>query len=292
MTQNIHIILTQCDTGSPETIAHMKERIRRQLKNLDNIEIFEVVNVSMKKRNGKMVNPYGKEKIAERVFELLLKDIAYKLSYNYANKLWWSLFRMVGEGFSELDDFVDETVKFATLIDFVKDEDKTWKILDERMEDVFLQIEDKTEIIKKQTDEQFTEILRPVSQLYSSYMGSVTNSYIENAGLTFSDSLEWMDVEWIETLDEDMLALKAFPRTGKYIIENEDFPDDDSIIEAIGMVGNAIGDLLSMKKNVKKALEELQEKIVCQVIPSRQAIQAEAYKRIIAYMKPDTMGEM
>lgn len=287
LTQHIHVIITQCDTAKPESIANMRRTISEKLGNTENIEFFEVVSVSMKKRNGQVVESRGKEEISERVFDLLLEDISYKLSSDYAKILWNSLVDMIDGIFYDLDSFIDKTVKLKTLGRLIMDADETMDSINTRMDELFERVGENMEIIQKQTDERFMKILRPAAQLYNSYWGVVTNSYVENAGLAFSDASAWMDTDWMdEWADSGLLMAKMFPKVGRYMDGNGELPDDSSIFELLGIIGAGVGDLFSLKKNLKRAMQECKWRFI-QGIPSQDEIQAKAYERIVEYMKPD-----
>lgn len=290
LSQHIHIIITHCDACTPENIANMRRTIAEKLGDMENVQIFEVVCVSMKKRNGQVVEPRGREIISERVFDLLLKDVAYKLSFDYALTLWNAWHQLVDDVFAEMDSFVDETVKFGTLLKIIKDDTRASENIDSRMEEIFSQLNENIEIIKKQTDERFNKILYPVAQLYASYRNTVTDSYVEGAELTFSDTFNWLDTDWMDELDDAALFAKVLPRLGKYMDANGEFPDGDnnSTGELLCMIGAGIGDLFSLKKNIKNVLQEMKWELKNQSIPSQSEIQAKACEQIVAFIKQDT----
>lgn len=293
LTQHIHIIITHCDSATPETIANMRRLIAEKLGNTKNIEIFEVVSVSMRKRNGQIVEPRGKEEISEQVFDLLLEDISHKLSSDYAKALRHSLVALFDRMFSEIDEFLDETIRVKTLFglikDAVKDTDEMMDRLESRL-DNFLgeQFDEDIERIQKQTDERFTKILRPVAQLYNSYYGVATNSYVERAELAFSDTMGWMDTDWVDEITEQDVIAKVLPKLGRYIDGDFEIFDNDSISlsEILKMIGAGVGDLFSLKKNLKHALREFYWSL-CQSIPTQDEIQAKACEQIVNYIRPN-----
>ena len=65
-------------------------------------------------------------------------------------------------------------------------------------------------------------------------------------------------------------------------------PDNDNIsfFELIGMIGGGIGDLFSLKKNIRSAFYEMQEGML-KSLPSEEEVQQEAYERIIQYMRQE-----
>ena len=108
LSQHVHIILTHCDACSKETIRRMRQRILDCLDNQTGIEIFEVVSVQKEKRNGDIVYPRGKEIIVERVFDLLLEDIANKLSLDYASTLTLAIYHDIFDVFNKLGCQIQE----------------------------------------------------------------------------------------------------------------------------------------------------------------------------------------
>lgn len=287
LTQHIHIIITQCDAASPEKIATMRHTIAEKLGNMENVEIFEVVSISMTKRNGQVVEPRGKEEISERVFDLLLKDIAHKLSSDYAKTLRDSLIGSIDRMRWDLNDFFDETITAKTLFRLIKNSDKTMDRIDARMDEVLGQVENNLESIQQRTDEKLTEILRPVAQLYNSYWGITTNSYVEGAELDFPDVFEGMDTDWLDKITERDFMTNVLPKLGRYINEDGELPGNSSIAEILKMVGAGVGDLFRLKKNLKDALWKLCWNPFYKSIPSQEEIQAKAYERIVNYIKPD-----
>ena len=288
LKQHIHIIITHCDNNkaTQENILKMKEKIKSDLVDTSNIEIFEVVSIKKKNLIGKSVEPSGKEVIAERVFDLLLEDIAYKLSNEYAEKLRNSIEQIVYRAFSKLDDFIEKKFKLGTLIDFIKDPDETEDNLNTHMEEVFSELEDDMDYIIEKTDEEFSEILKPAAELYSSYYGVVSESdFVKYACLDFSD-FDWIETDWMDDLDSNKLMLKIMPNISKYMDDNGNFQDDNlSFFGMIEMIGGGIGDMFNLKKNFKNTLREFKYDFLYNVIPSQSEIQEDAYKKIIDTLK-------
>ena len=287
LKQHIHIIITHCDNNkaTQENILKMKEKIKSDLVDTSNIEIFEVVSIKKKKLIGKSVEPSGKEVIAERVFDLLLEDIAYKLSNEYAEKLRNSIEQIVYRAFSKLDDFIENKFKLGTLIDLIKDPDETEDDLNTHMEEVFSELEDDMDDIIEKTDEEFSEILKPAAELYSSYYGVVSESdFVEYICPDLSD------FDWIETdlydVDSNKFMSKIMPNISKYMDDNGNLQDDNlSFFEKIGMFAGGIGDIFNLKENFKNILREFKYDFLYNVIPSQSEIPEDPYKKIIDILK-------
>lgn len=294
LSQHIHIILTHCDACSADQISHMRERIRTAVGLFDGIEIFEVISVHKKKRNGQVVEPCGKEIIVERVFDLLLEDIATRLSRDYARTLHQSLVYLVDETFSDLRKFVENTIKFKTLVDIIKDTDDTFeRLLDERMDQVMAQLDERMEDLQRQTDAKFQKILMPVIQLYTSYMHIVTLSgsgYIEGAGLDFNNVIQWMDVDWMDEISEKTLGTMLLPNLAQYMDSSGEFMvDDPSILDIFRIIGAGVVDIFQLKKRILRVLDQMQFYITYRAIPSQETIQKKVCQRIVRHFRPRFM---
>lgn len=280
LTQHIHIILTHCDTCKEDRIVRMKERIRSLLGKLDNIEIFEVVCISKKKRNGEIVQPRGKEIVSERVFDLLLEDIADKISKNYASCLRKSMIDGANFALQKAEKFVDNTIRLKTLIEYIQDSESA----EQRVDAYADQLQQEIENAIDNTNQRFSKILQPVAQLYTSYWSVVTDSFTEDAELDFES---FVDIE--EFIDVNDLGKTLFPNMYKkgYMDEDGEFIDidDEAIGEIITALALGIGDLLNMKKNMKKYFRKVHKQFIGS-IPKETTLQQKTYERIIEYIKP------
>lgn len=283
LTQHIHIILTHCDTCEADNIRRMRERILEQLGDVENIEIFEVVCVGKKKRNGTEVHPYGREAVSERVFDLLLEDIAHKVSINYAYSLRKSMVDGADFTLSKAEKFINKTFSLRTLIDFIQDADETGSHLDTYIEEMDQEIETAID----NTNRRFMQILQPATQLYTSYYATVTGSFVEAAQLDFES---FVDVDGIfdGVMDEKLFFKKIMPNMYKmgYMDEDGDFIEleDESGVEMIKAIVTGISDLLSMKKNLKKFCYDVHQQFI-KSIPSESELQKKAYTRIVNFIR-------
>ena len=154
------------------------------------------------------------------------------------------------------------------------------------MDEVFSKLEDDIEDIKEKTDEEFSEILKPAAELYSSYYGVVSEvDFVKYAYLDFSN-FDWIETDWMDDLDSNKFMSKIMPNISKYMDDNGDFQDDNlPIWEMIKMIGGGIGDIFNLKKNLKNTLSEFKYDFLYNVIPSKSEIQEDAYKKIIDALK-------
>ncbi len=280
LTQHIHIILTQCDTCKEDSIVHMKKRIRSLLGSLNDIEIFEVVCISKKKRNGEIVQPRGKEIVSERVFGLLLEDIAYKVSLNYAFSLRKSMIDGADFALEKAEKFVNDTIRLKTLIDYIQNAERT----EERVNTYADQIQQDIEAAIDRTNQRFKQILQPVAQLYISYWATVTGSFVEDTRLDFESFVDFDG--FFEEKDFEKALMPNMYRKG-YIDEAGEFidVDDESGVEIIKAIVTGIGDILSLKRNLKKFCRKTHKQFI-ESIPTESELQRKAYERIVEFVKP------
>ncbi len=271
LSQHIHIILTHCDSCSENDIRDMKNKIMSDLGNLDNIEIFEVVSISIKKRNGTEVKPCGREEVSERVFDLLSEDISRRLSVKYASELRWSLSNIADDTLRHLNRIIDETANLRTLIDIFNGSD-----LNSELDNYSDKVENDIENAIKNTDRKFNEILQPLANMFASYKSEVSAA---DLSLNFSD---WNFDEinyWINGLDVDDLMEKVMPNTAKFA--DTDF-ENESLFSMAKMLFGGISDLLKIKKRLKSACSDMCYDFK-RHIPTEEKIRDEAYERILDF---------
>ena len=185
--------MTNCDGFDRRTLDEKKDFIKRQLSVLGgNVHIFEVVSVNMKKRNGDIVVPRGKEEISASVFRLLWQDISSKISKEYAAELRRSL---VGSIYQMVDKSKKETARIFSLpgiIQVLRDE----SFADNRLDSLDPEFD---EIIES-CNNKYNDILKPVSDLFISYSGTVCDtSFADKVMLDYNS---WFpDIDSIDTDD-------------------------------------------------------------------------------------------
>lgn len=277
LSQHIHIILTHCDSCSEDTVKRMKNEIMADLGYPNNIEIFEVVSIGIKKRNGQEIEPCGKEIISERVFDLLIEDISHRLSDKYADTLLGSLKSVAINTLNYFNRIIDETANLKTLIDiFSGDGD-----LDSELGDYAEKIETNVENAIEDTDRKFNEILKPLAEMYASYRGEVVDSIADSADLNLLDwSFDGLE-DWMDNLDVDDLMAKIMPNVSKYA--DNDF-EDESIGSMFKMIFGGISDLLKIKKRLKSACNDMYYDFM-RHLPDKSEVQETAYERLVEFFK-------
>lgn len=284
ISQHVHIILTKCDIVDSKTVQNMKNTIKKDLGN-DDIDIFEVVSVNKKFRDGSVSERCGKEVLSEQVFRLLWEDIADKISADYAQSLRGEFIAFADDTLEKAEELVNKTVRFKTLVEAIKDSDKA----SDDVEKLLKNMEDNLSDTVKESNRKFNEILKPAAKLYSSYKGVITESFAEDIELSFDD---WEYTEWssfLKSFDEVELSKKVFPNLVKQgFMKDGDFIDMDmdtlTLRQLLKMMTSGVGDLLTLKGRLKKLCKSVHKEFVAS-IPFEEQIKEEAYKRIIDYVK-------
>lgn len=282
--QHVHVIITHCDGQSEDALRGMRKRIIEKLENSDNIEFFEVVSVNEELADGTITEQRGREEVYDRVFNLFWEDIAYKLSFDYARSLRGAFVDVADKILFKVENMIDSSVKLKTLIDIIKNEDNLDDIADKLLEELEQDLNDTQE----KTDRRFNKILQPAAQLYSSYKGEVMNSFAEDAQLAFGDwdVEEWTDVFGLLEADNTFMN-KLFPKMAKkgYINEDGDIADvdDASVWEIIKMISAGVGDLMKLKKNLKKLCRDIHGEFL-HSLPTVSELQTVVRERVVCYI--------
>ena len=276
LSQHIHIILTHCDSCDNSVIQQMKEKIMNSLDNPKHIEIFEVVSIEMKKRNGQEVHPRGKEEVSERVFDLLIEDISHKVADEYADSLLNSLMAIARDMLTSMNRKIDETANIGTLISIFNNDGS----LDSDLDNYLERLESGIEKAIENTDEKFNDILQKLAKLYASYKNSVAEDYIvDAANLNLSDwSFDGLD-DWWDNLDADDMMSKIMPNTAKYA--DNDF-ENESLFSMVKIIFGGVSDLLKIKSRLKNACQDMYNDFM-RHLPNKSEVSCEAYERIVEF---------
>lgn len=272
ISQHIHIILTHCD-GHEEFIEEMRNTIFEKVGVKDNVKIFGVVSIEKRKRNGTVSYRRGKEKIEESVFALLWSDICTKISEKYATEAHEKSIQFINEFFEELIKIVDDFLKLFNIVRYLSDDTKFSKEVEPKIDAMMQKYEERVDKI----NQKYNEILTPVRQMFESYKGVVEPNYVQNNDLDFC--LDLLDGE--DFLDIDDIAKSVAPNLEKldlFDIENA------SVWETLGSIFGACGDLLSLRKNVKKYFSDEKIRFLNKVTPKSE-IQKTAYEKMIASVR-------
>lgn len=236
ISQNIHIILTNCDDPKKvkAQIDGMKEKLKRELG--ENTHIYEVCSVEITKRGGRKVMPYGKEEIIKGVFDLLWSDICWKVAEDFTKMIKPKLDDFLGQKKEEIDELIEKNISFWKTMMAIKDGRELNRNLEEVLEKYSLEYEDEIAIYGKILNEK----LKEVKTFYSAYYDVVLNGEDVIEDISFDFQSELLDLEEI------------FERSEMNQIFN-DLDKEDSGIAELFRAGKAI---LQIKKHIKKIADD------------------------------------
>lgn len=260
ISQNIHIIMTNCDGFDRRTLDEKKSFIKRQLSGLGgNVHIFEVVSVNMKKRNGDIVVPRGKEEISASVFRLLWQDISSKISKEYATELRRSLVDSINQMFDKMKKETAQIFSLPGMIEMFKDESK----LDARFDSV----EKECNKIIESCNNKYNDILKPVSDLFISYSGTVCDtSFADKAMLDYNS---WFSD--IDDIDADALIEKRF----SHLLSGEMNNFWDFLCD--------VGEFVTVLPRINGAINEIRD-IIMKRIPSESNIEKSTNDKLMKFL--------
>lgn len=236
ISQNIHIILTNCD--DPEKakaqINGMREKLNRELG--ENTHIYEVCSVEITKRGGRKVMPHGKEEIIKGVFDLLWNDICWKVAEDFTkNIIRPQLAYFLKQKKKEIDELIEKNVSaFKTIKAALNDVDIE-ECLEEISEKYNREYEDKIADFGKQLNEK----LKEVREFYSAYYDVVLEGQDIAEDISFDFQCELFDLE-------DVFEKSEFKKISD-ILENEEIG-----FKELFRVGKA---LLQLKKHIQELVD-------------------------------------
>lgn len=280
ISQHIHIILTKCDSVKPDVVGEMHKTIKKKLKD-DSIEIFDVVSINKKKINGTIVSQTGKEAIVKQVFNLLLEDIADRISSRYAKELHHGYIDFADETVKQLNALIKKYVKLGTLVEIIKDETEITDKVDNSVEKFTGELEKRIEAI----DEKFNEILKPVAELYFSYRGNVSGSFIQDAELGFENAMDLVNTDWWDNIEKGFYKkiLPGLIKAGFYDEDGNETNIDHNLGNVVKAIGGGVSDLWLLDVRLKKFVKDGYDAFV-QSLPSEEEIKKNAYDKIVAAM--------
>lgn len=226
ISQNIHIILTNCD--DPEKakaqINGMREKLNRELG--ENTHIYEVCSVEITKRGGRKVMPHGKEEIIKGVFDLLWNDICWKVAEDFTkNIIRPQLVYFLKQKKKEIDELIEKNVSaFKTIKAALNDVDIE-EYLEEISEKYNREYEDKIAGFGKQLNEK----LKEVREFYSAYYDVVLEGQDIAEDISFDFQCELFDLEDVfeksefkkisDILENEEIGFKELFRAGKALLQ-------------------------------------------------------------------------
>lgn len=202
IAQNIHIIITNCDDPekSIDQITGMKNKLISQLG--ENINIYTVCSVEMRKRNGKVILPYGRDTIINGVFDLLWKDICWKISEEFSKKVFVpKLENFIENKYLEFEKQIKENI---TLWGITKKIGRDIVYNDEQgLNEILSSFESKVEKFKEELDDKIAGIgkklddkIKEILLFYSAFYNNILNGLdiVENISLDFYCNIDFDEI--------------------------------------------------------------------------------------------------
>ena len=226
ISQNIHIILTNCD--DPEKakaqINGMREKLNRELG--ENTHIYEVCSVEITKRGGRKVMPHGKEEIIKGVFDLLWNDICWKVAEDFTkNIIKYQLPYFLKQKKKEIDQLIEKNISAFKVVKAALNDVDIEESLEEVLEQYIREYEDKIAGFGKQLDEK----LKEVREFYSAYYDVVLQGQDIAEEVSFDFQSELPDLEDIfensemnkifNDLERENSGIRELFRAGKAILQ-------------------------------------------------------------------------
>lgn len=226
ISQNIHIILTNCD--DPEKakaqINGMREKLNRELG--ENTHIYEVCSVEITKRGGRKVMPHGKEEIIKGVFDLLWNDICWKVAEDFTkNIIRPQLVYFLKQKKKEIDELIEKNVSAFKTIKAALNNVDIEECLEEISEKYNREYEDKIAGFGKQLNEK----LKEVREFYSAYYDVVLEGQDIAEDISFDFQCELFDLEDVfeksefkkisDILENEEIGFKELFRAGKALLQ-------------------------------------------------------------------------
>lgn len=270
ISQNIHIIMTTCDGIAPTILDEKEQNIRKKLKSLGNrCHIFRVVSITKKKRDGSIVEPYGKEEISASVFKLLWEDICSKVSKEYAKELRYSMINVFNTAKYRFKTFIKENINLINLVKAIKDEN----YFDE-LDDSFNNIGNEIDNIIEECNKKYNKILSPICDLFIGYCSTVmSDSFADMTMLDFASMSQ--DIDFCE----NEAIMKYFPHAIN--LENLDF--DNLGFHGFKEILCAVGETITGLPRAYKTIDYIFNNVIND-IPSEFEIAREAYKKLMSFL--------
>ncbi|WP_462350726.1 GTPase domain-containing protein [Fusobacterium varium] len=206
ISQNIHIILTNCDNNvkeeDSEQIKAMKDKLKDELGT--NIHIYKVCSVEMKKRNGTKIEPYGKEEIIKGVFELLWKDICFKIALDFSNnQIKPALTKFLERKNDDIESILEKNIKIIDIIlEKINKGEKTEKQLRGLLEENIIP---DLKVLIAQLEEKLRREVREIERFYLSYHKIISkNNVMKMALIEIPSKLEKLINNLISTFKREL----------------------------------------------------------------------------------------
>jgi GTP-binding protein EngB required for normal cell division len=271
IAQNVHIIITHCkenQSASKGTPEHAMEEYLRSNFGKE-IKIYFVNSVSVKFRNGTVVNQFGRKKVLDEIFKLLWRDISLKISNDYSAELHSGYVKISYRIKNALEATVGQinTMKVFQEISGSRDVCSEW-------EDIFEDKEQELDSLIDNLNENYQNRIKPLADFYNSY-SECMGCYIQAYDISDFGTSELFEIDIDRILNQSKL--------GKFVEEIDNISDDD----IFGIIGGVIKGgyyLVTIRKRFQEIIDDISWELQ-KSIPSEEQIQKVVYEKLIEQMR-------
>ncbi len=267
ISQSVHIIITHCDSPEDQNVKEMEAHIRSVLPG--NISVIKVNSVDHKKRTQEVIKAFGRDEALETIFSVLWKDIATRVSNEYATEFYNSLQKHTAI-LSNTFDSVTARLTTLNVIKEVFNEGGLDSILDSASNKFEREIENE----KNRLSNKYTEIINPIIEFYNNYSNGLGYSI---SLLEYDDFMPDRCVEQIENIDIDDILEHS--RMGR-IINEVDNIDDSSIFGVLKMAGKMISMLMRIQSLFREVSNDIMREFR-KALPTKDEIAKEMYDELM-----------
>ncbi len=264
ISQQIHIILTNCDGKEQTVIEAMKGKIENSI---GTPKVFEVCSVETTKRNGTKSEPFGKDKLMDQVFTMLWEDICSSVAPRVEvackedlKRFWTAVF----------DELILSVKKEFSLLKWAMNH----SLLDQIGDRVFHRLEDEVEErILESLNEHLYPMLKSALELYNNYSSTIR---IEAEDVISADVF----TELMYDLDSYEIMEKG--AVGK-LLERYDELEDGFSLTHIKLLADTAGMLLNTKKHILQLITDI--KVECNHLVDSMELKEAIYNQLIEVSK-------
>ena len=253
--QQIHIILTHCDSADENTLQEREDFLHKEIS--ENLCIYRIISVDKKLRNGVVVSRKGREAVLDGVFDLLWSDVAESVAEKAANLCYQKYLDLVigtkWRALSMIDKNFSATSLVKLMGKFIKDEDND--DLEREFDDFFERFEVELNDIKESVKNECGEYIQQLTRIYNAYTQLAEQKTLVDGDDIVEACLEVISeaIEPICDIDLESYLLSKL-KIGKAIelVDN----GCDSAKNMLKTLSAFAGGMASLKKDLKSIVED------------------------------------
>lgn len=236
ISQEVHIILTNCDGIDDDRINSMKQKIYDSLG--ENSRVYPVCSIAKTNRAGKVSNKFGIETLHDEIFKFLWNDISSKISKTIDLEVKQSFDEFLGDLNIKVLKFIDEMNIFK-----ISKIEKMSVSMDKK-------INKSIKEISKKSNDTIKELLEPAIVLYNNYNSLLSDSVdMDISKYNFDAFLE-------DVIDEERVKQAFFKTKAGKVFEKIDKEQFDK-----KLITEMAGTLFNLKKRARESLKGVMDEL-------------------------------